>query len=68
MLSSHCIECTDGACYHAAESLPIEYIKINSYASWCTYLYSLENIVIESLLGSKIMHLFIWDETFVRWQ
>ena len=24
--------------------------------------------VIESSLGSKIMHLFIWYETFVGWQ
>ena len=24
--------------------------------------------VTDSSLGSKIMHLFIWDETFVRWQ
>ena len=32
-----------------------------------TALYHRVDSVVESSLGSKIMHLFISDETFVRW-
>ena len=44
------------------------YNNFTYYKTDFTYYNTRVDSVIESSLGSKIMHLFIWDETFVRWQ
>ena len=52
----------------ANPSLDALILFLLSFCAPSAWLSQRVDSVIESSLGSKIMLLFIWDETFVRWQ
>ena len=55
-----------GGCLLCIDIVCVMNLCILPKLSW--WLMHRVDSIIESSLGSKIIHLFIWDSTFVRWQ